>query len=140
MAIINRDLDSSQQRDVYQATIAPTSTGLTYLLAQVAFPAQLVAMSQAAVGLSGAPNHSIWLNRFIAGAGITTMIFGNSIVVTANGTSGPQGFSLPTAASFLLQAGDVLLLSTAAANTNAASVTVTTVVRALQDYKTTFGV
>lgn len=140
MAIVNRDLDSSQQRETYVSTIAPTATGLTYLLAVVPFPAQLIAVQQTAVGLSGAPNHSLWLNRFVVGSGITTMIFGNSIVVTANGTSGPQGFSLATAASFLLQAGDVLLLSTAAANTAAASVAVTTVVKALQDYKTSFGV
>jgi hypothetical protein len=140
MAICNRDLDVSQQRQEYQATIAPTATGLTYLLAVVPYPARLVAMAQGAVGLSGAPNHSIWLNRFVVGSGITTISFGNSLVTTAMGTSGIQSFSLPLASTFPLQAGDVLLLSTAASNTSAASVCVTTVIQALQDYKTEFGV
>lgn len=140
MAIVNRELDSTQQRDSYVSTVAPTATGLTYLLMTVPYPATLVAVTQAAVGLSGSPNHSLWLNRFVVGSGITTISFGNSFVVTANGTSGPQSFSLPLAATFPLAAGDVLLLSTAAANTNAASVTVTTVIKALQDIKSHFGV
>ena len=140
MALVNRDKDASEQRETYVTNVAPTITGGTYLLCQVAFPCQLVAVNHAAVGLSGAPNHSLWLNRFVVGAGITTIVFGNSLVVSAMGTSGPQSFSLPLAATFPLQAGDVLLLSTAAANTNAASVQVTAVVKALQDIKTHFGV
>lgn len=139
MAIINRDLFSSQKREVFQATIAPTITAATYLLCNVPYPATLVNVVQSAVGLSGAPNHSIWLNRFVVGSGITTIIFGNSFVVSAAGTSGVQAFSLALAATFPLLANDMLILSTAAANTNAATVTVSIVIQALEDYKSTFG-
>ncbi len=140
MAIVNRDLDASQQRDIYNASLVGTITGQTYQLCVVPYPAQLVAVTQAVNGLSGSPNHSVWVQRFIPGTGLTSVNIGNSLVATTFGTSGVQGFSLPSAASFLLQANDVLLLSTAAANTASVSTTVTLVVKALQDIKTCFGV
>lgn len=142
MPIVNRDLDpNSQQRDFYTARVAPTATGATYALLVVPYPAQLIAAAQTATGLSGAPNHSLFLQRFVVGAGVTSNAIGMSLVASAFATSGPQGFTvLGAGGSLLLQANDVILLATAAANTNAADVSVTLVLRALQDIKSAFGV
>ena len=141
MAIVNRDLFSTQQRDCYSAALAPTATGLTYAIMTVPYPATLIAANVSANGLSGAPNYSLWLQRFIAGSGITSIPMGTSQVITTFGTSGAIGFSLNgSGASFPLLAGDALILSTAAANTSSASTSVTIVIQALQDIKSHFGV
>lgn len=139
MAIVNRDKDASEQRDIYNATLNGTITGQTYALCVVPYPGQLVAAAQAVNGLSGSPNHSLWVQRMIVGTGITTFSIGNSLVATTFGTSGAQGFSLPNGPSYLLQTNDIITLSTAAANTAATSVAVTLVIKALQDIKTHFG-
>ena len=141
MAIVNRDLYSTQQRDTYSASLVNTVTGATYNLMTVPYPATLIAANVAANGLSGAPNYSLWLQRFIAGAGITSIVMGTSQVITTFGTSGAIGFSLNgSGASFQLLAGDALILSTAAANTASTSTSVTLVIQALQDIKSHFGV
>lgn len=139
MAIVNRDLDPSQQQVVLGAQVSNTATGATYCLGIVPFPAQFMAAQQVAVGLSGAPNHSIWIQRFVVGAGVTSINIGASLVSQVFGTSGAQAFTAPGSATFLLQAGDALLLATAAANTGAAQVNVTMVLKALQDIRTHFG-
>lgn len=142
MAIVNRDLDSSQQRDVVSTHVGNTITGQTYNLLTVPYPAQLLAAQQAVCGLSGAPNHSLWVQRMVVGTGITSVAIGQSVVPTTFGTSGPVGFTVlqTGGASFLLQAGDEILLSTSAANTAAVSVNVTLVLKKLQDIVTDFGV
>lgn len=140
MAIVNRDLDPSQQRDIYNCPLVNTITGQTYNLCLVPYPGQIVAAQQAVNGLSGAPNHSLWIQRFIPGTGLTSINIGNSLVATTFGTSGSQGFSLPGAVTYPLQTNDVIMLSTAAANTAATSSTITLVIKALQDIKTVFGV
>ncbi len=139
MAIQNRDLDPSIRRQTLIGSVSNTATGATYCLATLPFPAQLIAASQAVVGLSGAPNHSLWIQRFIAGSGVTSIAIGASMVSVVFGTSGGQSFTI-SGASNLLQTGDLLLLATAAANTGAVQATVTLVVQALQDIKTDFGV
>lgn len=142
MAIINRDLDASQQTNVVNASLTNTITGQTYCLGVIPYPAQLIAATQAVIGLSGSPNHSLWLQRFVVGVGVTSVSIGNSLVATTFGTSGVQGFSLPNAATLtlLLQANDMLVLSTGAANTATTNTTVTFVIKALQDIKSAFGV
>lgn len=140
MPIVNRDLDSSQQTSVMSASLTGTVTSATYILAVFPAPAQLVAVHQAVLGLSGAPNHSLWLNRFVVGAGVTSVAIGMSMASSAYGTSGAQGFTVISGASNLIQADDILVLSTAGANTGAASVSVSLAVKALQDIKTAFGV
>lgn len=141
MAIVNRDLDATQQVETLVGQVSSTSTGVTYCMATIPYPAQLIAASQCAVGLSGAPNHSLWIQRFVAGSGVTSIVVGASMVSVVFGTSGGQSFSIiGTGASNLLQTGDLILLSTAAANTAAAHVSVTLVVQALQDIKSCFGV
>jgi len=140
MAIVNRDLDPTQQRMVYTAPLTNTITGQTYPLLVVPSPSSLVAMQQCVTGLSGAPNHSVWLQRFVAGAGVTSIVFGASMASVAFATSGGQSFTLAAGVTFQLQAGDLLMLSTAAANTASTSTVVTLVLRQLQDIVSDFGV
>jgi hypothetical protein len=97
-------------------------------------------MQQCVTGLSGAPNHSVWLQRFVAGAGVTSIVFGASMASVAFATSGGQSFTLAAGVTFQLQAGDLLMLSTAAANTASTSTVVTLVLRQLQDIVSDFGV
>ncbi len=137
MAIINRDLGTSQKQETWQCQVDPTITGQTYALAILPFPAELTAATQSAVGLSGAPNHSLWIQRFVAGSGVTSINIGASLVTGAFGTSGGQSFTI-SGYSNLLQTGDLILLSTAASNTATLQTTVTLVVKALQDIKTYF--
>lgn len=152
MPIVNRDLDSSQQREVYQALINGSASGisagiqnpgvataLTFPLCTISRPGSLVAAQVAAWGISGTPSHSLWVYRFAGG--FTSIQVGASIAPTAFGTSGSLGYSiLPAATSFPLLAGDQLVLATVTANSAFAQVTMTMVVRALQDIKTDFGV
>lgn len=140
MAIVNRDLEAGQQTASFDATLSGVVTGQTYSLAVIPYPCQLMSASSAVNGLSGAPNHSLWIQRFVVGSGVTSINIGNSMVVTTFGTSGCQGYSLPSSATYLLQANDTIILSTAAANTAANSVNVVLCVKALQDIKTHFGV
>lgn len=139
MAIVNRDMDNTQQCETVVGQVSATTTGATYCMATIPYPAQLIAASQCAVGLSGAPNHSLWIQRFVAGAGVTSINIGASMVSVVFGTSGGQSFTV-SGVSNLLQTGDLILLSTAAANTAAAHVAVTLVIQALQDIKSYFGV
>lgn len=140
MAIVNRDLDPSQQTAALNCPLTNTITGQTYNLCLVPYPSVLTAAQQVVCGASGSPNHSLWIQRFIPGTGLTTISIGNSLVASVFGTSGSQGFSIPSGLTYPLIANDVIMLSTAAANTGAVSVTVTLVVKALQDIKTSFGV
>lgn len=140
MAIVNRDLDVSQQRDIITESFA-TVTGGTYGVAVVPYPAQLLAAQTQSNGLSGAPNHSLWIQRFVAGSGITSINIGASMVITTFGTSGSQGYTFNGAnTTYLLQTGDLVMLSTAAANTATLNTTVSVVLKCLQDIKSTFGV
>lgn len=151
MAIVNRDLDPSQQRQTYQALLDRTpssisagianpglSTGNTFLVCNIPFPSQLMAASEACYGTSGSPVHSLWIYRFAAG--FTSIAIGQTMAITAFGTSGIQGFSLFAATTFQLLAGDQLVLYTQASNAAVANAMVTVVVKALQDIKTDFGV
>lgn len=138
MAIINRDLDSSQQSAVLSGGVQNSVTGATYSVVVVPFQSQLLAAQQVVTGLSGAPNHSLWVQRWAGG--VTSVVIGASMVSTAFATSGSQTFTIVNSGlSFLLQAGDAILLATAAANTGAAQVTVSLAIKALQDIKTSYG-
>lgn len=144
MAIINRDLDASQQKDVLQfAAPGGVATGVTLQCVAVPYPATLQAIQVSAVGISGSPTYGFGIGRFIAGAGYTFIVGGaTTITARAVGTSGPVAASLAASGSTLLslQSGDVLCLLSAGANSAVAQLNVSFVVQALQDYKTMFGV
>lgn len=139
MAICNRDLDSTEQIAAYQAQVSNSVTAATYLLGVIPYQSQLAAAMIAVSGVSGAPNHSLWVQRFIAGAGVTSFAVGASLVSTTFGTSGAQTFTIQGAGLTGLLAGDALVLSTAAANTGCERVSVGYAIQALQDLRSTFG-
>ncbi len=151
MAIVNRDLDVTQQRVRYQAVLSTSGnsgvsagisvpgviTGKTFLLCNVSSPGQLVAAAETAYGVSGAAVHSLWVYRFAGG--FTSFAVGQTLAITAFGTSGIQGFSLFGASNSLL-AGDQVVLYTQAANTAVDTAVVELVIRNLQDIVSDFGV
>lgn len=139
MGIVNRDKDVSEQQAIFEARVQPAVTAATYILMVVPYQAQVMSAMQSVRGLSGAPNHSLWIQRFVAGSGVTSINIGASIVASAFATSAAQTFTLTSAATNLLQAGDLILLSTDAANTASAEVVVALSLKALQDIKTNFG-
>lgn len=147
MAIVNRDLDSSQQVVNFSApfqlaTLAAgtVGVGLTAAVCVVPMPGQLVAAAVSCQGLSGAPNLSLWVNRFIVGTGFTSIAIGASLVAQALGTSGGQTFNVGAGVTWPLQAGDVINIVGVGANTAVAAGTVTIAIKALQDIKSQFGV
>lgn len=144
MAIVNRDLDSSQQvvNLNYSSPVGFTAgigIGLTQAIAVIPCPAQLVGAGVASMGLSGAMNLSLWINRFILGSGFTSINVGASLVAQAFGTSGGQTFNVGAGVTWTLQAGDVINLCGAGANTAIQSCNVTLAIKALQDIKSSFG-
>lgn len=144
MAIVNRDLDSSQQvvNLNYSSPVgfvAGGPVGLTQAIAVVPAPMQLVGAGVAAMGLSGAMNLSLWINRFVVGTGFTSINVGASLVAQAYGTSGGQTFNVGAGVTWSLQAGDVVTLCGAGANTAIQSCNVTLALKALQDIKSSFG-
>lgn len=144
MAIVNRDLDSSQKvvnltRSV-QLDGAVNTVGLTHGVAVIPAPMQLVGAGVASIGLSGAPNLSLWLQRFVAGSGFTSINMGASMAAWDFGVSGGQTFNVAAGVTYPLQTGDQLVLCGAGSNLAARSVTVTLALKALQDIKSSFGV
>lgn len=144
MAIVNRDLDSSQQVVNFTSSfpvgfVGGGPCGLTNGVAVMPSPGQLVGAGLVCQGLSGAPNMSLWLNRFIVGTGFTAIPIGASLVAQALGTSGGQTFNVGAGVTWTLQAGDAIVLVANGANTAIQSATVTLSVKALQDIKTQFG-
>lgn len=151
MPIINRDLDSSQQKEMLVANLAATPSGIsagilnpglatanTFVVCNIPYPATLVNIEEAVYGTSGTPTHSFWIYRFAGG--FTSIQVGASFNVTAFGTSGPLAHSLYAASTFPLLAGDQIALYCLGTNAAVAAAQVTVVIKALQDYKTYFGV
>lgn len=143
MAITNRALDASEQRQVFQADFALTGTGATLLIAQVPFNSTLEAVRIAAQGLSGSPTYDLRVWRFITGTGVTSIAGGaTTLTGVAMGTSGIQSMVLAASGNTLLNllANDVITLTSGAANTAVTGLAVSLVVKAVQDIKTSFGV
>jgi len=143
MAIVNRTLDASEQRKVFQLSQGPVATGASGIVCEVPYPCVLEAGEIAAFGLSGAPTYALVLNRFIAGAGFTaiTIAVGTSNVPSAFGTSGSFSMVLPASGSTLLNLleNDVLMYQTGVANTAVTAVAISLVLKPIQDIKTQFG-
>lgn len=151
MPIINRDLDASQQKESWNVVLNGTPSGIsagilnpglatanTFVVCNIPYPATLVNIAEAVYGLSGTPTHSFWIYRFAGG--FTSMQVGASYNVTAFGTSGVLSHSLYGGASWPLLAGDQIALYCLGSGAAVANAEVTVVVKALQDYKTYFGV
>lgn len=141
MAVTNRDLDASEQRLVVHRDFGavPVTTNRNIFTAQ--FPVAVEQLLVAANGLSGAPTWTFKIDRFIVGAGLTTItgtsFIGQALTVQTIGTSGLQSVSLLS--GLQMNTGDVLKVTSSGANTAVADASVHVVVKALQDIKTYFG-
>jgi hypothetical protein len=143
MAIVNRDLDVTQQRYVF--TASPGLVGVSALIQVGIAPCagQLLQVASFASGLSGAPTVGVQINRFVTGVGNTVIPLNGSslLTITAYSTSGMQTQVLTAAGTTLVQLfkGDVIQLVTSTANT-AATYLCEAVVQILQDVKSDYGV
>lgn len=141
MAIVNRSLDASEQTFQVNAPLGLFITSDTQHVYTAPYPVTLKQVKVNALGLSGAPQHKMVLNRFVVGAGLTSIDITSAAVVPAIGTSGLYTPSLPAAGSSLLslQAGDYISVVSSVANTAIASCLYELVVQAVQDIKTYYG-
>lgn len=148
MAIVNRDLDVSQQQMDYHSkfnTAVAASAGNSYIGYRAAYPCTIKQIALAAEAVSGTPSLSFSLQRFVVGAGSTTYTgVGATTAVLAYGTSGAVSVSMAAAGSTLLNmnSNDLLIVNQLFSGGNVAltGLEVTVVVQALQDIKQYFNV
>lgn len=137
MAIVNRDLDASQQKDVIKFRSAgAVATGASLNVAVIPYPCALQSVASYATGVSNAMQVAINVQRWTS-AGVTVIALGVSNLVLQNySTSGILGFSglaVPGSTLLSLQQGDVLNLVTSVSNGNALDLVMSFVVKKLQD-------
>lgn len=137
MGNINRTDDVSQQKDLVQQNLLAVPTGATMLLHKAPRAQTITDAKMSAVGISGSPTATLYLQRFVVGAGLTSIAISGALAVQNVGTSGSQTFSLPAAGSSLLQlaSGDILTVITGGANSAVVEALVDVVVQNIQDYK-----
>ena len=137
MGIVNRTMDASEQKMQMDQVISTTKTGVAYPIFRAPCPMVISDARSAAMGISGTPTSTLNIQRFVLGAGLTTIAVSGALTVLAQGTSGPQQYSLPAAGSSLLQlqAGDVLVATQGGANAGFNSLYVALVVNATQDIR-----
>lgn len=143
MAIVNRDLDPTQQRWSFGAQPGVVGISLLIHVGIVPCASQLLVIATNAYSLSGSPTVGAQIQRFVVGSGLTTIPLNGSslLTITAFSTSGIQTQTLPASGNTLLNLlkGDEIQLITSAANT-AATYVVEAVIQILQDVQSTYGV
>jgi hypothetical protein len=147
MGVINRTKDATEQRKTFFYNAGAVATGVTATVMHVPYPCLLESGQIAAFGLSGAPNYTLTINRFIVGAGATAIVVatGTSNVPSAFGTSGvaalgTSGIVMPWGSTLMsLLPNDVVMLTSGIANTAVTGLCVTLVVKPIQDIKVHFG-
>lgn len=137
MGISNRTMDASEQKESCKTVLQATSTGVDYPIAVIQRPVTIVDAKAAVLGMSGTPTSTLKIQRFVAGAGNTTISISGALTHVAYGTSGYQTYSLPAAGSSLLnlQKGDLLVATTGGTNAGLVSKLVDVVVQNVQDFK-----
>ena len=137
MGIINRTMDLSEQKDLVQAEYGPTTTAKSYVVYRAPRACMITDAKATVVGMSGAPTSQLALQRFVVGAGLTTISIGGALTHTAIGTSGTQGYSLPATGSSLLslQAGDFVVATAGGTNAGVEQLFVNLVIQNIQDIK-----
>lgn len=151
MAIVNRDLDISQRKEVITisfpqlilsegTTFTVIKTGVTLPVSAFPYPAEIRDIYVSAIGPSGSPAYTfdVWKQ----GNGASAFSCTGALTVQAVGTSGPQRCSMLAAGGTAVQVNalDLLVLKTATANTAVNALSISIVVQALQDIKAHFGV
>lgn len=158
MAIINRTKDPSEQREVLYLNytgmgITVITTGTTFCIGPIPYPANIIGAQMNAVGISGSPTVALAINRFIAGTGFTTIVVGTgtSNIPAEFGTSGAGAFGaslfgssgmvLAAQGSTLLQllANDLLTVTVAGTNAAAKFLGVAVCIQPTLDIKYRFG-
>lgn len=145
MAVVNRTLDSSQQRFVIAAKAGAVVTGATGIIGLVETPSTLDAAQIAAFGVSGAPSYQLTIGRFIAGTGYTAIVVatGTSNTPPDFGVSGvpAAGMVMVASGSTLrnLLANDILMYTSGGANSAVTGLNISLVLRPIQDIKQYFG-
>lgn len=147
MAIVNRDLDVSEQNKTLSSVITTSvaaSAGQSFHAVQVPWPCTLKAVVFAANSISGSPVVNVDIKRWTSGGVTTIPGAGLSLAILAYGASSAmQSVSLVASGSTLLslQAGDVITVNQlfSGGNVSAANMVVSCVVQALQDIKQSFG-
>ena len=153
MAIVNRDLDASQQKTSFVVNLTPVTTGVTYPIVNVPYAGVITNFSACAMGLSGSPIVNLEIHRMTSG-GFTQITGGmTNLTLQALGTSGPQAGVL-AAVGYTLIAGvivvqssslltvnynDVIVLKTSGANTAAVALSGAVVIQSTQDVRSHFG-
>jgi hypothetical protein len=138
MAIVNRDLDVSEQKDVIKFNRLLAATGATLPMWVAPYPFEIVEVNLTARALSGAPTARVDVYKFGGTTSISAMVL---LTIPAYATSGAlTSASLAAAGSTHVQgaAGDMLVLTTAAANTACDDLVATVVIKKLQDIVSTF--
>jgi len=134
MAIVNRDLDASQQKIVVEHQLGAVATGVTRFFFIAPFPCTLEQVRVAAAGVSNAMQLAF---EKITGAGSSGLPIGISNIVLQNrSVSGIVGFSgLAAVGSTLLNLnyGDVLQVVSSVSNGNATDLIVHAVLKKTQD-------
>lgn len=134
MAIVNRDKDTSEQKEVFNIQLGAVATGVTRFLHVAAYPFTLESVRASAAGVSNAMQVAF---EKITGAGSSGVPIGISNLVLQNrSVSGIVGFSgLAASGSTLLNfnAGDVLQVVTSVSNGNATDLLLQAVIRKTQD-------
>ena len=146
MAIVNRDLDGSEQIRNLAAVVSTSvaaSAAQSFFVAQAPYPALLKTITVAPNTISGSPVVSASVKRFTS-AGATTIPVGSTLTLTAHGLSAAyQNVPLiySGASTVQLLAGDVIVLNQefSGGNVAAGNAVVSVGVKALQDIKEEFG-
>lgn len=144
MAIVNRDMDATEQRDVYCESLTSVPTGTTLSLFTLPYPCSLQSVRSTALGVSNAMQVAFLKLVYVSGSGSTFIPIGISNLVLVNHASiGSQGSSyLAAQGSTLLnfQAGDALAVLSSVANGNALSLNIQAVFKKTQDIVSMNGV
>lgn len=139
MAIQNRDLGGAEQRSTSHAQLGAVGGAAAEIhYVHVAPRPQLVeAIKTSCLGLTGACTANFMLTRFVSGGQTIIGAYCATLTLAAFGTSGLQSVSF--LASLPLISGDAIQVTCGASNVGVTDLTVSVVVKNLEDIKTNFG-
>jgi hypothetical protein len=132
MGIVNRTLDTSEQKRDHFVNIDVSTTATSDQIYHAPHGVDMVAAKLSAVTLSGAPTCQLQIKRFVTGAGETLIPLGAALTLVAVGTSGPQSY---TFSSTTVLEGDLLVATHAGTNAGVAQLGIALVVKSTQDIK-----
>lgn len=140
MGILNRTLDDSQKKELIEQNFTAAATGKDMIVHKAPCYQLITDAKATCVGMSGAPTSTLKLQRYVVGAGLTTISISGALTHTAIGTSGTQTYSLPAAGSSLLMLapGDFLVATTGGTNAGTEQTIVHLVVQNIPDIKPWF--